>query len=72
MAYEVKTPILKRVTDGLESVFNDALAGRADREQGGLAVSAGAKIIRGVEVDLKTRLAEPKLAKIERTLSAAA
>ena len=65
MAYEVKTPILKKVTDGLMGVFEDALAGRADREQGTMAINAGAKITRGVEVDIKARLAAPKIARIE-------
>lgn len=65
MAYQVKTPILKHVADGLTTVFDDALKGQADREQGLLAVNAGAKIVRAVEVDLKTRLAAPKLDKIE-------
>lgn len=64
-AYEVKTPILKRVSDGLEQVFNEALGGRADREQGSLAINAGSKITRAVEVDLKARLAAPKLQRIE-------
>ena len=65
MSYEVRTPILAHVAGGLKTVFDDALAGRADREQGNLAVNAGSKITRAVEVDLKARLAAPKLAKIE-------
>lgn len=66
MAYEVKTPILKRVSDGLEQIFDEALQGKADREQGALAVNAGSKITRAVEVDLKARLAAPKLERIEQ------
>lgn len=65
MAYDVKTPILKRVSDGLETIFNQALGGGADREQGTLAIQAGSKITRAVEVDLKARLARPKLERIE-------
>lgn len=71
MAYEVKTPILKEVTDGLMGVFKDALAGRADKEQGTMAINAGSKITRGVEVDIKARLAAPKIAKIEAVDQAA-
>lgn len=71
MAYEVKTPMLKHVADGLKGVFDDAIAGKADKEQGMIAINAGSKITRAIEVDIKARLAVPKIEKIERANAAA-
>lgn len=65
MQHDIKTPLLKEVSDGLMTVFRDALAGRADHKDGALVVRAGGEVTRVVEVDLKKRLVAPKLAKIE-------
>ena len=65
MAYEIKTPILKTIADGSLAIFNQALAGNADVKQGNLAMAAASNVRRGVETDLKIRLAAPKLAAVE-------
>lgn len=67
MAYEIKTPILKTIADGSLAIFNQALAGNADVKQGNLAMAAASNVRRGVETDLKIRLAAPKLAAVEAT-----
>lgn len=69
--YEIRTPILKTIAEGALSVFNQALAGNADVRQGNLAMTAATNVRRGVETDLKVRLAAPKLEKIEGVESAA-
>lgn len=69
MTYEVTTPILKEVTDGLLGVFRRALKGKADKEQGTMAIAAASKITRGVEVDIKARIAAPKIYRIENALA---
>ncbi|HBF32694.1 hypothetical protein [Rhizobium sp.] len=66
MTYEIKTPILKTIADGTLGVFNEAINGKADIKQGDLAVRAATSIRRAVEIDLRVRLAAPKLTSAER------
>lgn len=61
MSYEVTTIPLKKVTDGLLNIFDNAVEGKADIEQGKLAVNAGGKITQAIKADVKVRLASDKL-----------
>lgn len=63
--FEVQTPVLKTVVDGCLSVFKDAVNGDADIKQAGVASTHAMRITKGVEVDLRVRLAKERLAKIE-------
>ena len=65
MTYHIQTPVLQSVSTGLMGVFDEAINGKADIKQGNLAVAAGSNIRRAIDTDLKVRLAQPKLDKIE-------
>ena len=61
MSYEVTTPVLKKVCEGLGGVFDAAIEGKADIRQGNLAVNAGSAMTRAVGIDLRARLARRAL-----------
>lgn len=63
--FEVKTPALKTVVDGCLSLFAQAVKGTADLKQAGVASTHAMRITKGVEVDLRIRLAADRLVKLE-------
>lgn len=68
MNQEIKTPVLKRIVDGLEEVFDSAIAGSADPEQSKIALGAAGRITSAVATDIKVRAALPKLIAAEAKL----
>lgn len=63
--FEVQTPVLKTVVDGCLSIFTKAVSGQADVRQAAVASTHAMRITKGVEVDLRVRLAKERLAKLE-------
>ena len=70
MIYQIKTPILSASANALLSVINGVTAKTMEIDAAKTITSAASKIPEHVKIDLKARLAAPRLQEIEATPSA--
>jgi len=72
MVFEVKTPVLKIATNQLLEVLEGISNSTMEHREAQVLVAASNAISRQVQTDVTTRMAMPKLAKIESAGPAAA
>lgn len=65
MSFTVKTPLLKEVADSAVAFLRETRNGTANIEQTNAGAKVSQRAISAVGMDLKVRLAAPRLAEIE-------